>query len=478
MNQIKFGTSGWRGIIGEEFTLERVRVVIQSIADYIIKEGLKDKGVIVGNDSRFMGEWFAREAVKIFATNGIKSYLVSRETPTPVISFEILRRKTAGAVNFTASHNPPEYNGIKFSPNWGGPALPETTRWIENRANELLGTISYKESFSFDKLIKEGQAEIIDPLPYYIDDIKNKVDFKTIASSQLKVIIDPMYGTARGYIDRVLEDEGLQCKVIHDFRDPYFGVSAPDPMESNLKEMIAWLKEDKKLFLGVATDGDGDRFGIVDKGGVFIVPNLILAIIYYYLLKFRGMSGGVGRSYATTHLLDRIARKFNQKVYETPVGFKFIGELISNNQIVLGCEESAGLSIAGHVPEKDGILAALLVIEIVSKRCMTVTELIKEVFQEVGSLYSERKNFLITPEIKVRFKEKLKSIPSSFAGLKVIDKKEIDGVKIYLEKDCWLLFRESGTEPVIRIYAEAEDKETLNMLIDSGKKFIFGEEEI
>ncbi|MCX7991283.1 MAG: phosphoglucomutase/phosphomannomutase family protein [Proteobacteria bacterium] len=477
MNQIKFGTSGWRGIIGEEFTLERVRVVVQAIADYLSKEGLKDKGIIIGHDSRFMGEWFSKEAVKILSANGIKSYLISREAPTPVISYEILRRKTAGAINFTASHNPPEYNGIKFSPQWGGPALPETTKWIETRANELLGQVSFKESFSFEKLVKENVVEIIDPSSYYIDALREKVDFKSIANSQIKIIIDPMYGTARGYIDRVLEEEGLKCKVIHDFRDPYFGGSAPDPMESNLKEIISWLKEDKKLILGVATDGDGDRFGIVDRGGVFIIPNLILAIIYYYLIKYKGMVGGVGRSYATTHLLDRIARKFNQPLYETPVGFKYLGELISNGKIVLGGEESAGLSVQGHVPEKDGILAGLLVVEIVSKRGLSVCDLIKEIFNEVGSLYSDRKNFLVTSEIRERFKDKLKKIPNSFAGLKVIDKKEIDGVKIYLEKDSWLLFRESGTEPVIRIYAEAENKETLNMLMENGKKFIFGEDE-
>lgn len=477
MNQIKFGTSGWRGIIGEEFTLERVRVVVQAIADYLTKEGIKDKGIIIGHDSRFMGEWYSKEAVKIFSANSIKSFLISRETPTPVISYEILRRKTAGAINFTASHNPPEYNGIKFSPQWGGPALPETTKWIENRANELLGQITFKESFSFDSLIKENLVEIIDPSTYYIEALKEKIDFKSIANSQIKIIIDPMYGTARGYIDRVLEEEGLKCKVIHDFRDPYFGGSAPDPMESNLKEMISWLKEDKKLILGVATDGDGDRFGIVDRGGVFITPNLILAIIYYYLIKHKGLMGGVGRSYATTHLLDRIARKYNQSVYETPVGFKYLGELIANEKIILGGEESAGLSICGHVPEKDGILAGLLVVEIVSKRGLSVTELIKEIFNEVGSLYSDRKNFLITKEIRERFKDKLKNIPNNFAGLKVIDKKEIDGVKIYLEKDSWLLFRESGTEPVIRIYAEAENKETLNKLMESGKNFIFGEVE-
>lgn len=475
MNQIKFGTSGWRGIIGEEFTLERVRVVVQAIADYLAKEGIKDKGIIVGHDSRFMGEWFAKEAVKILSANGIKSYLISRETPTPVISYEILRRKTAGALNFTASHNPPEYNGIKFSPEWGGPALPDTTKWIENRANELLGQITFKERFSFDTLVKENMVEIIDPSSFYIEDLKKKIDFKSIANSQIKIIIDPMYGTARGYIDRVLEEEGLKCKVIHDFRDPYFGGAPPDPMESNLKEMISWLKEDKKLLLGVATDGDADRFGIVDRGGIFITPNLILAIIYYYLLKYKGLEGGVGRSYATTHLLDRIARRFNQTVYETPVGFKYLGELIANKKIILGGEESAGLSILGHVPEKDGILAGLMVIEIVSKRGLSVKDLIKEVFNEVGPLYTDRKNFLINNEIREHFSEKLKKIPDKFAGLKVLEKKEIDGVKIYLENDSWLLFRESGTEPVIRIYAEAENKETLNKLIESGKNFIFGE---
>lgn len=475
MNPIEFGTSGWRGILGEEFTLERVRVVVQAIADYLQKEGIKEKGLIVGHDSRFMGEWYSKEAVKILAANNIKTYLMHKETPTPVISHEILKKGAGGAINFTASHNPPEYNGLKFSPSWGGPALPETTSWIAKRANELLGQFAFKEEFSFDKLEKQGKVEVLDPKGDYLDAIREKIDFEIISASQIRVIIDPMYGTARGYLDSVLEEEGLKCKVIHDFRDPYFGGSAPDPMEKNLREMIAWLKEDKKLTLGIATDGDADRFGIVDKDGIFVVPNLILAVIYNYLIKYKGLKGGVGKSYATTHLLDRIARKHNLKVYETPVGFKYIGELLSKKEIVLGGEESAGMSIIDHVPEKDGILACLLVLEIVAKRKMTVMELVKEVFQEVGPLYSDRKNFLVTNELKMRFKDKIKHIPSSFAGHKVIDKKEIDGVKIYLENDCWLLFRESGTEPVIRIYAEAENQQKLQELIESGKNFIFGE---
>ncbi len=476
MNPIAFGTSGWRGILGEEFTLERVRVVVQAIADHLKKEGLGKKGLIVGHDSRFMGEWYSKEAVKILAANNIKTFLMHRETPTPVISYEVLKKGTGGAINFTASHNPPEYNGLKFSPAWGGPALPETTSWIAKRANELLGQVTFKEEFSFDTLVKEGVVEILDPRKDYLDALREKIDFGVISASQIKVIIDPMFGTARGYLDSVLEEEGLKCKVIHDFRDPYFGGNAPDPMEKNLREMIAWLKEDSKLTLGIATDGDADRFGIVDKDGVFIVPNLILAVIYNYLIKYKGMGGNVGKSYATTHLLDRIARKNGFSVYETPVGFKYIGELLSKREIVFGCEESAGMSIIDHVPEKDGILACLIVLEMVAKRKMTVMELVKDVFKEVGPLYSDRKNFLVSNELKSGFKDKLKNIPPSFAGLKVKDKKEIDGVKIYLENDCWLLFRESGTEPVIRIYAEAESLSKLNELMESGKKFIFGDE--
>ncbi len=475
MGVIKFGTSGWRGIIGEEFTLEKVRVVIQAIADYVKKEGIHDKGLIIGYDSRFMGEWYAKEAVKILSANDIKSYLTNRETPTPVISFEILNKGTAGAINFTASHNPPEYNGVKFSPSWGGPALPDTTSWIEKRANELWGQISFKEDLSFEKIEKEGKVIVYDPKEGYLNRLKEIIDFKTIFQSQLKVIIDPMFGTARDYIDNILENEGLKCKVIHDFRDPYFGGRAPDPMEKNLQEIISWMQEDKKIALGVATDGDGDRFGIVDKGGKFVNPNLVLAVLYHYLIKYRGLAGGVGRSYATTHLLDRIARKYGYTVFETPVGFKYLGELLSNKKIVLGGEESAGLSIIDHVPEKDGILACLLVVEAVAKRGASVFAMVKEIFDEVGPLFSLRKNYLITPEIKKTFKDKLAHIPSSFAGLKVVDKKEIDGVKIYLENDCWLLFRESGTEPVIRIYAEAEDPVKVEELLESGRKYILGE---
>ena len=307
MTHIKFGTSGWRGILCEDFTLSNVRVVSQAIADHLRQEGIADKGVVVGYDARFMGADFARETAKILAGAGIKVFLCQRDTPTPVISHELLRRQAAGAINFTASHNPYNYNGIKFSPAWGGPALPETTKDIENRANTMLDEIVYKE-IDLTEATEMGLFEEIDPRENYFATLRKLIDFKAIAASGLKIAVNPLYGSGRGYLDRILEESGVSIVKINDHLDPYFGGEPPEPAEAHIEDFINLVRHDDSIGLGLATDGDADRFGIVDSDGGFIEPNYILALLFDYLIRRKGQRGNAARSVATSQLVDKVAR--------------------------------------------------------------------------------------------------------------------------------------------------------------------------
>jgi len=470
MGRISFGTSGWRGILCEDFIFNNVRVVVQAIADHVKSGPDRDKGIIVGYDSRFMGESFAREAATVLAAAGVKAFICDRDTPTPVISYEILRRKTAGAINFTASHNPPDYNGIKFSPSWGGPALPETTKDIERRANAMLdrqrdsGMVMATASTS--QLVEE-----INPKDSYLGDLEAKVDFDAIKSLG-SIAVNPLYGTGRDYLDAPLLARGVDVRLINGNRDPYFGGFPPEPAEKYIQDFIGLVKGDERIRLGIATDGDADRFGIVDHDGTYIEPNYVLALLLDYLVRVRKMEGGVARSVATSHLVDAVARSHGVPVHETPVGFKYIGELISQNKIIIGGEESAGLSIKGHVPEKDGILACFLVAEMVAREGKSVGRLLEELYGRVGRFVTRRENITLTPELEEVFPARLTAIPSAIAGSGVKDIVRVDGTKVILDDGAWLLFRKSGTEPVVRLYGEAASNGRLLDVMAAGRELV------
>lgn len=471
MSQIKFGTSGWRGIFCEDFTLDNVRVVTQAIADHLHAEGLAGQGLVIGYDARFMGADFARETSRVLAGAGIKSYFCMRDTPTPVIAHELLRRKAAGAINFTASHNPYNYNGIKFSPAWGGPALPETTGDIEKRANEMLGEIVFKD-VSLSKATEQGLFEEIDPRSAYFDTLRKLVDFDAIAASGMKLAVNPLYGSGRDYLDTILEESGVQVVKINDQLDPYFGGEPPEPAEAHILDFIKLIKEDASISLGIATDGDADRFGIVDADGSYIEPNYILALLFDYMIRRKGMKGNAARSVATSHLIDAVAKHHGVEVLETPVGFKYIGEYISAGKILIGGEESAGLSICGHVPEKDGILACLLVAEMVAVEKRSLRELLTDLYSRVGEIYTRRINIRLSPELEASLPEKLQNPPQQIGGRKITKIIRIDGNKFLFADGSWMLFRKSGTEPVVRLYGEAKTDEALAELIRQGEKFI------
>ncbi len=473
VEKIKFGTSGWRGVIADDFTVRRVRVATQAIADLLLAQGIGDKGVVVGYDTRFMSERFAEEAVAVLAANGIRSFLSNRDVPTPVVSFEILRRKAAGGINFTASHNPPQYNGLKFSPAWGGPALPETTKEIETKANTLLD----KNTISLCPLAEakaKGLVDEVDLRKAYLDDLKKKIDFDVIRKAKLKVALDLLFGTGRDYLDAALRDAGCAVTVLHANRDALFGGHAPDPSEANLKELSSTLTKGK-FDLGLAVDGDADRFGILDADGSYINPNQVLALVLDYLCRTRGWKGGAARSIATSHLVDAVAKKNGIEVYETGVGFKYIGDLLVQGKIIFGGEESAGMTIKDHVPEKDGILACLLAAEMVAKEKKSFKELLKRLYKEVGTILNERLNIRITEANRKAVSDRLSQPLNELGGLRVKGKKTTaDGTKYMLEDDSWVLMRASGTEPVVRVSVESSSEDKIKNLIEAGKKFILG----
>ena len=461
---IRFGTSGWRAIIADEFTFEKVRAVTEAICRYLKDNfGEDQRTLIVGHDSRFMGEKFSEVAAEIAKAKGFRVLLCNHPTPTPTISHAIRDQKAIGALNFTASHNPPEYQGIKFSTFDGAPALPEITKQIEEH---IQNAASVEDADG-------GSIEEFDARQAYLDDLKTKIRFDVIAEARGKYAYDALWGTGRGYLNKVLSDLGLEIETIHDWRDVTFGGQAPEPGEEHLDELREAVKS-KKLTLGVSTDGDGDRFGVIDSNGEFIQPNDLVAILADYLAESRDWTEGLARSVATSGLIDKVAEKRGLKLYETPVGFKFIGELINKDEIILGGEESAGLSIKGHFPEKDGILACLLAIEAVAARGKSLTEQLKELTNEVGRLYSKRIGVKLTDEVQKSLKEKLAQEPTAIEGRKIEKINRLDGVKFIFDDGSWMLMRPSGTEPLVRIYAETENKEDLEVLIEQGRRYLLG----
>jgi len=465
---ITFGTSGWRGIIGRDFTFRNVRLVIQAIANLIQKGKGKGSGVIIGYDTRFLSEHFAREAASVLSHNKIHSFLCQRDTPSPVLSVEILRRKSYGAINFTASHNPPQYQGLRFSGANGAQSLPEVTEALEREFMVL------EKFVQFDGYYPEQEyIEIIDPHQDYLQAIKKLVDLELIKQSGLRFIVDPMFGTSRDYLDRILLDAGSQTEVIHSYRDPYFGGYSSGTTALNLRELRGLVKK-KRFDLGLATDVDADRFGIVDRGGGFITANHILALLLDYLVETRGWQGAVARTVATTHLVDRVARKHGLEVHETPVGFKFIGSMIIDDKIVFGGEESSGLSVRGHIPDTEGILACVLVAEMMARRDgASLSSMLKKMFAELGPLYSVRNRYQLTTKLKKKLLQKLRNPPTTFNGLEVKQIIDLDGSKLLLENGSWFLMRFSGTEPVVRCYGEASSRKELRTLMDAGRRYIF-----
>ena len=457
---ISFGTSGWRAVMGEEFTFQNVRLVVQALANLLrAKYAGADVSVLVNYDTRFLSERFAVEAARILSHNKIQVFLSERDAPSQAQAYQIIKRRAQGGINFTASFNPPEYNGLKYNVETGAPAMPAETEALEKEIRRLQGDYSVFPGYPRTEYI-----ERIDLRSDYLAFIQDKIDFEIIRKAGIKVAVDSLYGTSREYLDETLSENGVPVEEIHGYIDPYFGGIAPSCTEENLTELRR-LVRDKKCDLGIATDADGDRFGIVDHRGNYILPNLVLAVLLEYLVAFKGWRGGIARSVATTHLIDRIARAYDLPVYRTKVGFKFLADLWLQNKIVFGGEETASLAVARHLPEKDGIMAGLLTAEMVAASGRRLSDLIVGLFRKYGERIGQQKNIPSNPERTRNLRRLIKVPPSRLAGRPVENIETIEGVKFDFKGDDWVLLRTSGTEPLIRCYAEAGTKRDLRALV-------------
>ncbi len=467
---IKFGTDGWRAIMAEDFTFTNVEIVAQGVANYLKGSKLPktDEGsdlsnnVVIGYDNRFLSDEFARRAAEVILANGFGVIMSDQAIPTPVTAFLTVQEQAIGALMFTASHNPPEYNGVKFIPHYGGPALPEITNAIEDEIKQvsLHGNV---KRYSYQKAEKEGLVKRVNQFKGYFESLKQLVDQDTIASAGIKVAVDPMFGAGVGFLDKLLEEIGCEVQVIHNYRDPLFGGKMPEPSKKVLTELTALVQE-QECHLGLALDGDADRFGIIDYNGTFINANQVLALVYQHLLENKKKKGAVTKTVSTTQMLNRIAKQYGEQVLETPVGFKYIGKNLMEGAI-LGGEESGGLSISGHIPEKDGILACLLMVEIISVTGHPLTDLLSNMEAQYGPLVNERLDIHTSEKDKRRVLDFLEDWrPSAIGGKQVVDYVTLDGLKFLCHDGSWALIRPSGTEPLFRIYGETKNWEELKAL--------------
>ena len=488
---IRFGTSGWRAVVADEFTVANIRLAVKGIAAYVktqpephrilppqeAKTASWGPRVLVGRDPRFLGEMFVAEAARVLAGAGVTPIVIPEAAPTPAIAYAVRTLKTSGAINFTASHNSPRYNGIKFSTPDGAPALPKVTKQIEAAIAAGGGGGGVPSPFAaggggggVPSPFAE-KFETVDVKPAFLKRLAELVDLKAIAKSGIKVVYDPFWGAGRGYLSDLLRDAGVQVETVHDYRDVLFGGHAPEPSDELLGDARAKMRE-MGADLCVATDGDADRFGVVDRDGTFIQPNYVIALLFDYLVETRGWRNGVAKSVATTNLVNALADYHKVPLYETPMGFKYIGALIDEDKIAIGGEESAGLTIRGHVPEKDGVIAGLLAAEMVATRGKSLGAQLKELFGKVGSFYPVRENFRLTPEVKAAFTEKMKADPTELGGRRVAQVVRTDGLKLILEDGSWVCYRLSGTEPVVRAYTEARNEQDMEALKAAAEKFV------
>ncbi|MGA7220037.1 MAG: phosphoglucomutase/phosphomannomutase family protein, partial [Candidatus Sulfotelmatobacter sp.] len=459
----------WRAVMAEEFTFANVRRALVGISRYVASKKSQGARVIVGRDPRFLGESFCSMAAEILSSHAITPVMVAEAAPTPALAYAVVQSGADGVINFTASHNPPEYNGIKFSTPDGCPALPEVTKKIEQEIPDGDEAAPAAGASGKDGGI---DVESLDAKPGYLKRLAEIIDIEAIRKANLRVCFDPMWGAARGYPDGLLRDAGVNVATVHDYRDVMFGGHAPEP-DDHLLEPLREKMRATGAHIGIATDGDADRFGIVDADGTFLQPNYVIALLFDYLVESRGWKNGVAKSVATTNLINAIAQARGVQLYETPVGFKYIGELIMQDKIAIGGEESAGLSIRHHTPEKDGVLAGLLCCEMVARRGKPLGEQLKALCNQVGSYYPERQNFRLTPEVKEKFTGKLKTDPREFCGRSVTEVVRTDGLKLIFEDGSWVCYRLSGTEPVVRVYSEARSESGLEKLSSAAKQWIF-----
>lgn len=467
--EIKFGTDGWRGAIAEDFTFQNVRRCAQGVARYLIDSGQAGEGMVVGYDTRFASEHFAAAVAEVLAGNGIKVYLCDKAAPTPVVTYAILEKRTAGNIIITASHNPPWDNGLKVRSQYGGAAGPETLTEIERR----IAQIDTTERVSLEEGERRGLIETFDPAPAYLAHLGDLIDIEPLKEAGLRVVVDSMWGAGAGWLSGILEGGKTKVTEIHNKRHPLFpGMLRPEPIPPN----IGFLQETVKASgadVGLATDGDADRLGLVDERGRFVNQLQVYALLALYLLELRGWRGPIVKTLSTTSMLYRLGELYGVPVYETGVGFKYVAPKMIETQAMIGGEESGGFAFRGHIPERDGILACLFILDFLVQKGMRPSELVDYLYSRVGPHYYDRIDSLIPPEEREAMGRRLEAAqPPEIAGLKVTGINTMDGFKFELEGGSWLLVRFSGTEPKIRIYGEATSEERLKEILEEGMRLV------
>ncbi len=463
---IKFGTDGWRAVIARDYTFENVERVAQAYADYLLKGGSTKSFVVVGYDRRFLSEMFAQRAAEVLAGNGLRVSLFNEAAPTPLISWAVKELNAQGGVVITASHNPPDFNGFKIKASWGGSASPETTAAVEKMVD------AHKPK---RKELASKQSELLAPaLESYRAQIASYIDLDRLRKAKAFVVVDPMHGSGGTWVESFLNGGELKVETIRGFRDPLFGGVNPEPIDKNLAPLKQRVVETGSL-VGLATDGDADRVGAVNELGETMTMHDVVPLILLHLVRERKMTGGVVRTFSQSVLLKKMAAALNLNLHETPIGFKYVADLMLNDDILIGAEESGGIGVKGHIPERDGILNSLLFLEAIITADKTPTEMLRELHQEFGEFHFGRTDLHLEMEAGQQLLEALKhSPPANFAGLKVAKVETTDGTKLLFEDDSWTLFRQSGTEPMLRIYAEATDVPKMRALLSSGEQLARG----
>jgi len=469
---IQFGTDGWRAVISDTFTFANLRLVAQAIADFIREETEGERPeVVVGFDTRFLSDRYATEVARVMAGNGIVAHLTRADAPTPAVSYAVVHKEAAAGVMITASHNPPRYNGVKLKAAFGGSALPEQARQVERILARNQERARGPNVMDYEKALEAGLVRRFDPAWAYYEHLTRLVDLDTISVGELRVITDAMYGSARKCIADMLARTRCRVREIRGEMNPGFGGIHPEPIARYLNALSAAIRADQ-ADLGLATDGDGDRIGAMDAKGNFVDPHHIFVLVLRHLVEERGMRGTVVRSVSTTRMVDRLAARYGLPLVETPVGFNHIADRMLNDDVLIGGEESGGFSIKGHIPEGDGVLMGLLLLETIAAAGVPLHELVEQIQAEVGPAYYARRDLpLRHPISKTEMVTRLtQEAPSTLAGESVVEVQTTDGVKYLLADDAWLLIRPSGTEPVLRVYAEARTPEELEALLAFGEQ--------
>lgn len=471
---IRFGTDGWRDVIADGFTFDRVRVVAAAMARYLHDNGLASRGVAVGYDARFLSGRFARAVAEVLAGAGVPVLFTRRETPTPAVAVAVVERRLGGGIVVTASHNPPEFNGLKFKPPYGGSATEAITKPIEQAANAVLHADRAEIPVRpFDDAVAAGLIEVFDPIEPYLERILKLVDTDAIGRADLAVVADPMHGAARGVLAEALRRAGVRrLAAIREEANPGFGGVNPEPIEANLGPLQAYLREGTWQ-AGFAVDGDGDRIGMVDERGRFVNAHQIFSLMLMHLVEHRGQRGEVVKTVSTTSMIDALAARYGLPLVETPVGFKYVCARMLESDVLIGGEESGGIGIRGHIPERDGILSALVMAELMATTGLSPSGLLQELERRVGPhVYGRLDLHAEEPQRQALVRWLSAQAPERVAGVGVSQTKRVDGFKFLLEDGSWLMLRPSGTEPLVRIYAEAADPRRLEALLETGRQWV------